>query len=781
MPVTPPAATVYPTSPPPAPPPAPPTASAERPKPPTPEAIRAQQAAEAEVAERESRRRAEMQAMQQTIEQVRAQLTEAASAMQRETQARTAVEAELHATRTELANHRADLAAHRSELEARQSEIAALRDRGAELDRSLTASKQEAELWGNEVRRTQVEIERVTAAADRAAADAAQQLDEMTRRRSTAEERVARLVEQSAAHEAANAQLRATIGDQRADRERITAERDEARQRTAELEARLQAGAFVTDQVAGDAALAAEEAAHRLELSEERANRFEDRSAAYERLAEELRETITDQRDKLERLTEERDAARRRADALAAEVDEVSRTHREAVVEEMRWLDEPVIDEPAFDLPKPSPVPVVEDGFLPPEDDATTDLEVSVDHPVSVATEIELDPWQREALTNWANAGHRGVIEAIAGAGSELLVHWSIGQALDTGMKVLVVAPSTEQVDQWFAVLRDALPINRIGRYDGGKDPRLASYDVVVSTAHNAAKELGPPADGLLVAVDVHAFGTAPMAKALDEAYSWRLGLTTVYARDDGGIATYLDPYFGSVCFRLGFDRALDEGAIAAFDVALVALRLADVEQAEYDALSVQLKEQPEGKASAKAAAKQAEILANTSARNHVLRALASQIRDTEPALVFAATEQAIGHATRVFEGQGCAATRLDAGDRARRAGHAPDDDGEFCLLAGRNRAEAIPAIELAIFLGDSRSRRQLIQRVGQVVSDRGGRRAHLVVLYIEGTPEDDLGNAEPPLTTELIRHATKVERFTASDTEGLLEFIATGRISAKV
>ena len=55
------------------------------------------------------------------------------------------------------------------------------------------------------------------------------------------------------------------------------------------------------------------------------------------------------------------------------------------------------------------------------------------------------------------------------------------------------------------------------------------------------------------------------------------------YERDDDGVAMYLDRYFGGTAFRLGFDRALEEQAIASFDLAMVAVPLSAAEQAEYD------------------------------------------------------------------------------------------------------------------------------------------------------------------------------------------------------
>ena len=54
-----------------------------------------------------------------------------------------------------------------------------------------------------------------------------------------------------------------------------------------------------------------------------------------------------------------------------------------------------------------------------------------------------------------------------------------------------------------------------------------------------------------------------------------------------------------------------------------------------------------------------------------------------------------------------------------------------------------VPAADLAVIVGASRSRRQMIQRMGRILRRKSdGRLARLAVLFVEGTVEDPAAGA---------------------------------------
>ena len=74
-----------------------------------------------------------------------------------------------------------------------------------------------------------------------------------------------------------------------------------------------------------------------------------------------------------------------------------------------------------------------------------------------------LRPWQQDALLAWRDAGHRGVVEAVTGAGKTLVGVAAARDTLIAGGRVLVVVPTTELQEQWFRVLAERLPMSTSG------------------------------------------------------------------------------------------------------------------------------------------------------------------------------------------------------------------------------------------------------------------------------------------------------------------------------
>ena len=59
--------------------------------------------------------------------------------------------------------------------------------------------------------------------------------------------------------------------------------------------------------------------------------------------------------------------------------------------------------------------------------------------------------------------------------------------------------------------------------------------------------------------------------------------------RRDNGVTELLLPYFGGICFRYGFEQAIEDGVCAPPRVALVGVELSVHERAEYVATEQQL------------------------------------------------------------------------------------------------------------------------------------------------------------------------------------------------
>jgi hypothetical protein len=501
------------------------------------------------------------------------------------------------------------------------------------------------------------------------------------------------------------------------------------------------AAAYVEQADARWAALVDESAGHELAAEELRRSLAALRAEA-EALTEPLRDTIMQLRRDLAEITIDRDQ-------VAADRDLARRECVELEAELNRLLFRPTEDEVASD---PTPAEPVEPDVAP-------------DYPVSLVPGLDALPWHAAALDAWAAAKHRGIIESVAGVDRRRLARWAIARALDDDLKVLVLVSSAVLVERWYDDLREALPINRVGKYLGRGGPRSGEFDVVVSTVDAAAKEsiFGFAGNVLVLVDEVEDFGIAELSVAFDEIFDRRLGLTAQYERDDYGVATYLAPYFGEVVFRLGYERAVAESAIAGFDLALIGVALTTGERASYEETDHQVREaaakllsdfavpaddfaaevevlaggrgghaRSAARTYQKAVAKRDEVLARAAAKDVVARTLI-HLPGAAHALIFSTAT--VGNAE----------------------------------LVGK------PGASFGIALNASGSKREMAERLGRLTSGESsdGLRRRLAVVYVEDTVEDDRAADNVTFLADVAPHAHVVRRFDSTMLDDLADFLS--------
>src|SRR6476646_2711324 len=396
----------------------------------------------------------------------------------------------------------------------------------------------------------------------------------------------------------------------------------------------------------------------------------------------------------------------------------------------------------------------------------------------------ELYRWQLDALVSWLRCGRRGVIEAVTGSGKTDVAIAAAADALRRGRFVLVLVPSRVLMEQWFGRLQAALPDARIGRLgDSGRDDP-GSCDVLVATRHSAVtyKPVPGARGGLLIADECHGLGGGILRRALLPQYDERLGLTATLERSDDAVTDLLLPYFGGICHRYGFEQAIADGVCAPPRVAFVGVPLSVEERAEYVATEQQLVNArhhlrqvrdmplepfgdfiaavaplaegdagPDGRAARDyldAFSKRRQTVAQSSGKYELLGSLAPAIRDADGALVFTETVRAANHAINRLDP--LVSIDLITGSTARGERREILDDLRVrrldAVAAPRVLDEGIdvPDANLGIVMSASRTRRQMIQRMGRVLRrKRPGVAARLVIMFATDTTEDPTNRTE--------------------------------------
>ena len=289
-------------------------------------------------------------------------------------------------------------------------------------------------------------------------------------------------------------------------------------------------------------------------------------------------------------------------------------------------------------------------------------------------------------------------------------------------------------------------------------------------------------AGGLLIADECHGLGGKTLRRALLPQYEERLGLTATLERSDDAVTELLLPYFGGICYRYGFEQAIADGVCARPRVAFVGVPLSAEERAEYVAIEQRL----------------------VSARQH-LRAVRDMplepFGDFLAAVAHLAERDAgaDGRAARDYldafskrrqivaqtQRQVRAAGQPRPGDQGRRRRAAVHRDGarreprdqparsarrdrtDHRLHRRRQRREIlddlrvrrldavaaprvldegidVPDANLGVVMSASRTRRQMIQRMGRILRrKRPASRARFVIMFAKDTLEDPANRIE--------------------------------------
>ncbi|MGH9056967.1 MAG: DEAD/DEAH box helicase [Acidimicrobiales bacterium] len=425
---------------------------------------------------------------------------------------------------------------------------------------------------------------------------------------------------------------------------------------------------------------------------------------------------------------------------------------------------------------------------------------------------LSLYPWQSDALRAWERHGGRGVVEAVTGAGKTMVgVAAALAELARRG-QVVVLVPTVDLQHQWVAVLEARLAGVaggdgwRVGRMGAGAGDRLATHDVLVAVVNSARSLDVRPIrrGGLLVGDECHRYGSAANHLALDERFRRRLGLSATYAREDDGNLAWLDPYFGGTCFRLGYARAVAEEVTARFTVTLVGVRFSPGEQGLYDDLTERMRalrarllreaEVPaepfdaflravlaladsadEGGAAARAyrqaMLERRRLLADTPAKQDALAMVAPSAAEAERTIVFTQSISASELACRAFCRFGLPAGVVHSGlaGQERQAALRRFAEGELTVLSAPRVLDEgidVPAADLGVIVGASRSRRQMVQRMGRVLRRKpDGRLARFAVLFVEGTVEDPSHGAHEAFLDEIVGVADRVSYLPAAVT----------------
>lgn len=414
----------------------------------------------------------------------------------------------------------------------------------------------------------------------------------------------------------------------------------------------------------------------------------------------------------------------------------------------------------------------------------------------------ELYAWQKEALARWKDQDYRGVVEAVTGAGKSLVGISAATQQIREGGFVLIIVPTLELLRQWERNVKEYLPDVSIGMFGDGFQSTFRNSEVIIATVNAArTRDLLPPnGNGLLIADECHRLGSECNKDALDDRFSRRLGLSATYQRSDNGTSDWLEPYFGETCFRLDYERALSDRVISDFSVAALGVRFSEDEYAEYEKLSQEVfrlkmrlikdynvPEEPYGEfmkgvqalikgPRSKGAViagmyhsafnKRRKLLAESPAKRNALSKLIQAIRLANGTLIFTQTiesaEEISVHLCSFGIDAEAVHSQTEKDDRKRILSDFGNGDIQVVVAPNiLNEGIDVPEADLGIIVAGSKTRREMIQRMGRVLRrKKDGRTAHFALLFIEQTSEDPAQGAHEVFIEDITQVAKSYKVF---------------------
>lgn len=408
------------------------------------------------------------------------------------------------------------------------------------------------------------------------------------------------------------------------------------------------------------------------------------------------------------------------------------------------------------------------------------------------ASAPELRAWQGAALDAWAAHGRFGVVEAVTGTGKSRVGVEAIREALDDDYDVVVVVPTTALVDQWERTLRNG-GISGVATMAAGNRTTWMRHRVIVGTVQSLYT--APPVrdDGkvLIVADECHRYGAPEWSKALHSSYRRRLGLTATFERNDEGLAALMRYFGGGPVYRIGFAEAIGTDVVARYDVKLLGVDLTAKERERYDdaddrakearnqllaadfpaepfgAFMTAVQQSAEGdpdptiedvaRRYLKAFSERVDVMAGAVNKLEAMRVLAPAVSDSRGALVFTRRKEAAEDLAAVLRDEHVAAYPIHSDHtmhqrRERLAGLKTGRVQALVAPTVLDEGVDVPDVDLGVVMSGSKSRRQMIQRMGRVLRRKAdGRRATFVVVYARDTAEDLSGSSGQEGALDLI------------------------------
>ena len=388
--------------------------------------------------------------------------------------------------------------------------------------------------------------------------------------------------------------------------------------------------------------------------------------------------------------------------------------------------------------------------------------------------DINLRPYQEEALIKFKSAENKGILAMATGAGKTITA-LACASSIEKLDLIIIVVPLKDLVQQWMDELNKLTdfyyPIAAVGKADIWKEKlyrklRLIHGNiqtvkrlptVLVGTYSGLSKSTvaeliedagGLPIKSLIIADEVHTAGAKQYRRILRDDFTYRLGLsaTPIRPHDEEGTEFVLD-YFGDIVYEFALEKAIELGILCQYEYYVYVVTLSDAENEEFQRLTkkiAKLFRSSNDKVSRsinRLILKRSRIIKSASDKINILDRII-QDHPLRKGMIYCYPTRQADIVCRQLSQKGIRVARFTSEEKEQRPQILSDfSKGRLdalvavgCLDEGIN----IPAAQEAIILASDTSERQFIQRRGRILRKASNKEMAILIDILVVPPIKD-------------------------------------------
>jgi len=205
---------------------------------------------------------------------------------------------------------------------------------------------------------------------------------------------------------------------------------------------------------------------------------------------------------------------------------------------------------------------------------------------------LMLKPWdhQKKAFDNWLFRERKGIIVMATATGKTLVGLLAIMHCNDTLKKgkVLIIAHSKAILNQWRKEIIDKLGLHISDKEDYRTSVKCGFLDIIFQTFQTVYKDPNKYRADLMIADEVHHGAGVKFRKALTVPCTFKMGLSaTIDGKEKYDV---LKEYLGKKVYEYSLDQARDDDIIPEFKWILHTTYLTQKEETEFRLISKQIR-----------------------------------------------------------------------------------------------------------------------------------------------------------------------------------------------